>query len=286
MKTFKKIVIIAAFIAVFLLLVCGFFMYKLYYAVETVDKSESPNGKYTLQLQSIGSPVFFSSADGRLVLKEGKKKITTHEFTLSDDGGSVRPGIWQVFWEDDYVEVLISGDEQNDELIKINYNGESDSEQLNTRWGKLLEGNNNADKESSIINDTFNDYQTEGPKDIQVYERQIFEGYKAIYEAIFQKQNCGFSEEYDAKGNSRIILYEDDFVIKYLVYDRKSANEKCGLYVYYSSQKKEDGSWSSMEASILDTYAYVYDNGDVISSGKTDWGDTGTDAYTNAAGEP
>lgn len=286
-KVAKIICIIAAVLAVFLLLLCGFMVYVFHYAVTTAAESESPDGKYTLLLQSVGSPIFFSSADGQLVLKEGRKKIAAHKFVLSDNGGSVREDIWQVSWEEDYVEVLISGDEQNDELIKINYNGKSDSEQLNTRWGERLEEYyNTIIDESSNEKNPFRDFDIPGTKDIQVNERQISEGYTAIYETIFQSQNVSFIEDYDAKGNSRIILYEDDSLIKYLVYDRKSANKKCGLYVYYNCRKNEDGSWSPMEAAILDMYAYVYDNGDVISSGKTDWGDTGTEAYSSATGEP
>lgn len=105
------------------------------YAVHTADQSESPEGEYTLLLQADGSPAFFSSADGRLVLKEGKKKITVYKFVLSDDGGSVRSDVWQVLWKEDHVEVIISGEEQDDELIQIYYDGEIHSEFLHTRFG-------------------------------------------------------------------------------------------------------------------------------------------------------
>lgn len=105
------------------------------YAVHTADQSESPEGEYTLLLQAVGSPAFLSSADGRLVLKEGKKKITVYKFVLSDDGGSVRSDVWQVLWKEDHVEVIISGEEQDDELIQIYYDGEIHSEFLHTRFG-------------------------------------------------------------------------------------------------------------------------------------------------------
>lgn len=76
-------------------------MYVLNYMVRTVDRRESPDGQYSLVLHSVGSPVFFSAADGRLVLREGRKVIVKYDFSLYDDGGSIRPSVWQVEWEDD-----------------------------------------------------------------------------------------------------------------------------------------------------------------------------------------
>ena len=73
--------------------------------------------------------------------------------------------------------------------------------------------------------------------------------------------------------------------VEYLMYDRESENGECGLYVYYSVNKNEDGSWSPENARILDIYAWVYDTDEVISSGKTGWADSGSETYRNATGE-
>ena len=40
-----------------------------------------------------------------------------------------------------------------------------------------------------------------------------------------------------------------------------------------------------MEGTIVDIYAYVYENGDVVSSGKTQWEDAGSETYQEVTGE-
>lgn len=257
---------------IFLMIIVGILVYdlcvySLNYAISTADRSESPGGKYTLLLQSIGSPVFFSSADVRLVLKEGREKISTYKFVLSDDGRSVRSDIWKVSWKEDHVEIIISGDEQSDELIKMYYNGDTYNEQLEAHWEEILEENETVSEK------------------VPENEQIIQDGYQVIYNQFFEQNNDSFIKDYDAKGHTRIILHEDNSIVEYLVYDRQSSNGNCGLYVYYRSQKDENGSWSPMDASILEIYAYVYDTKDVISSGKTHWEDIGSDAYRNATGE-
>lgn len=276
----KILLIIVIGLIVVLFGMYGLLMYKLHYEVKIIDISKSPNSKYTLYLQSVGSPVFFSSADGQLVLKEGKKEIATHKLVLSDDGGSVRKSIWKVSWKEDYVNVIISGSEQDDERIKIGFDGKSESEWLQTRWGKYT----NVEEKVPEQNPS-ESYEAPVDKEIQLEQQLIMEGYKSIYDSVFKEQNASFIEDYNAKGNSRILLYEDDSVVRYMVYDRKSANKKCGLYVYFSREKNADGSWGAVET-ILDMYAYVYDTGDVVSSGKTHWADVATDAYREVTGEP
>ena len=114
---------------------------------------------------------------------------------------------------------------------------------------------------------------------------QIMKGYKAIYDAEFEEKGTDFTEDMTAKGEIYIILEETDNSVKFLAYDRDSKNNKCGLYVYQSCIKGEDGSWSVQDAKILDIYAYVYDTNEVISSGRKAWADTGNEAYRKATGE-
>lgn len=259
----KKFVMFMGVIQIIELIIYGIFIYDSEYKVKTIDKIKSPNGEYKLILQSVGSPILFSSADGRIKLKKGLKTICKEKIQVSNDGASMTDEAWDVTWKDDHVEIVISGEEQLDQLIIINYNGESESKELNTKYGEVVDGEENT-------------------QDIYTSES---EGYKAIYDSIFKDQNYSFTKEYDAKGRSRVVLYEDNSIVRYLVYDRESNNGKCGIYVYYESKKAEDGSWSVTNASIIDMYAYVYNSSDVVSSGKIHWDDTASSEYRNVTGE-
>lgn len=120
-KVLKVILGILLSIIVVIGLLYGAFIYMIEYHVATVDK-KSYNG-YEVIMQSVGSPLFFSSADGRLLLKKNGKTINKTDFTLSDDGGSIRKKVWSVSWYKDHVSVVIRGSEQDDMLYSLYYNG-------------------------------------------------------------------------------------------------------------------------------------------------------------------
>lgn len=120
-KVLKVILGILLSIIVVIGLLYGAFIYMIEYHVATVDK-KSYNG-YEVIMQSVGSPLFFSSADGRLLLKKNGKTINKTDFVLSDDGGSIRKKVWSVSWHKDHVSVVIRGSEQDDMLYSLYYNG-------------------------------------------------------------------------------------------------------------------------------------------------------------------
>ena len=85
--------------------------------------------------------------------------------------------------------------------------------------------------------------------------------------------------------SEKSILSEDEDTVEYLTYSGRSQNEKCGLYVRYLNKKNADGTWDNTDGTIVDIYACVYESGDVVSSGKTQWEDAGSDAYREVTGE-
>ena len=111
-KVLKVILGILLSIVLVICLLYSAFIYMIEYHVATVDK-KSYNG-YEVIMQSVGSPLFFSSADGRLLLKKNGKTINKTDFVLSDDGGSIRKAVWSVSWYKDHVGVVIQGTEQDD----------------------------------------------------------------------------------------------------------------------------------------------------------------------------
>lgn len=126
MKTFIKIILCIVGLMITLIIVFWFsFSYVTNYRKTTCDTSISPDGKYKLILQAIGEPDWpFGSASGRLILKEDKNKISQIDFELRNDGASINSNCWKVIWYDDCVEVILSGEEQDNEQIILYFNGD------------------------------------------------------------------------------------------------------------------------------------------------------------------
>ena len=146
-KVLKVILRILLSVALVLGLLYGLFMYMIKYHVETVDKNSYY--EYEVVMQSVGSPLFFSSADGRLLLKKNDKIINKTDFVLSDDGGNIREEIWSVSWYKDHVGVVIRGKEQDDTLYNLYYNGKTNSSIVTGQDALTTKGDmagNNADE--------------------------------------------------------------------------------------------------------------------------------------------
>ncbi|MDD6716042.1 MAG: hypothetical protein PUF49_06680 [Firmicutes bacterium] len=133
--------------------------------------------------------------------------------------------------------------------------------------------------ENSSSGETDAGYDTGDPE-----EAFIDKGYQAIHDKYFQSDN--FKKDYNAKGNSYVILKKDSGSLTYLIYDRDSENNKCGLYVLFETPVADDGSYSFTDATMQNTYAYDYSTGTIAASGKKDWSDTGSKEFQELAGEP
>ena len=105
--------------------------YTVNYKKTICDTSVSPDEKYELTLQAIGEPEWpFGSASGRLVLMEGKDKISQTDFELYNDGGIISSRCWEVTWYEYYAEVILSGEEQFDERVTLYFDGSVDMQQI------------------------------------------------------------------------------------------------------------------------------------------------------------
>lgn len=276
----KTVLAIIGGIVVVLALLAVALVYELDYAVRTVDTSTSPDGRYTLELQSVGEPMFFSPAGARLVLKFDRYEVSRMDTQISDDGGQVRPTSWQVSWEDTGAEVRLKGSEQNDELVTMGFDG------------SVSTGRATADESLGELPDTKTDGPA-APTDGEVASSEVAQqeaeeidaGYKAVYDAALKSQGYGYQVTYNAKGDEQVILSQDSEKVVILVYDRESANGACALFALESCPVEDYGSWSIEEAALLDEYAYVHETGEVIASGKTSWSDAGTQEFRDVTGE-
>ena len=114
--------------------------YTTRYRVNFVDSSTSQDGKYELLFQQIGDPDWpFGYTHARLVLKDELGTIAKYSFDVRNDGAAVHSYSWKVTWKEDSVEAVISGKEQNDEQYILYFDGKTDSNQLETKYGKTDE---------------------------------------------------------------------------------------------------------------------------------------------------
>lgn len=124
-----------------------------------------------------------------------------------------------------------------------------------------------------------NEKKEEPKQDSKIYQnpqedernRKIEEGYQKVYEAYLKDKNSEYKKDYNAKGYSYIIVYEDETQIRYFMYDREDEQGKKAQYVYFQNEKNEDGSWSPVDSEILDMYQYDYATKEVEDLKKTSW---------------
>lgn len=280
-RKLKNIMIISGILVIIAAALSGSILYVTHYKMAVVDTAQSADGNYELILQSVGEPAFpFGSASGRLVLKSGEIIVASADFRISNDGSSFSEEAWSVTWFDDYVEIVLSGSEQYDELLTLYYDGQVEKSRLTTHYGVEAEGASGNIAEGATDTEDFSGFE------LFPEERRITAGYKAIYEFISGSAAENFEVYYGASESStRCVLYEDENTVEYLVYNGESENENCGLYVRYQSGKNADGTWSYTDGIIINIYAYVYESGDVVSSGKTQWEDIGSRAYQKVTEE-
>lgn len=281
-KIAKYVVIIAGILVMVVLLPLGYVRYKTRYETEQISTSMSPDGDYELVIYSVGEPDFpFGAAHGRLVLKGKEKTVAYMPFEVANDGARFYDGDLETTWYGDRVEVVVSGSEQRDELMTLRFDGQTSSRRLTTRYGKedaAATEKGYDDSREDVENSA--DSSIDSAAENQPNNNEITAGYHAIYEKYSDATAGKFEVYYGAsESSSRCILSEDDNSVEYIVYDGKSENEKCGLYVRYRAEKGGDETYDYGSAEIEDIYAYVFSSGEVISSGKTNWEDTGTDEF-------
>lgn len=123
-KKKKLIVGMIAVAAAFLLLTLGAFEYITRYRIRDIDISSSPEGEYVLLYQSVGDPDWpFGYSHARFVLKHNGKTLSKYRFDVANDGGILYPDSWSVEWKDDSAEAVVSGEEQEDMIYILFFDG-------------------------------------------------------------------------------------------------------------------------------------------------------------------
>lgn len=279
-KAFKGKIIIFGIFAIAAAVLLGSVLYITNHKVVVVDTAQSADGVFEVVLQSVGEPAWpFGSAPGRLVLSSDERIISKTDFKIANDGAMFGAQDWSVRWYDDHVEIILTGEEQYDELVALYYDGQVERSRLTTHYG--------VEKESVSHDAAEGETAAESDSEVELFpdEWQITAGYQAIYELYSDQSLDNFEVYYGAsEASASCVLSENENTVEYLVYNGKSENEKCGLYIRYRSAKNNDSTWSYEDGIIVDIYAYVYESGDVVSSGKTQWEDVGSEDFQKATG--
>lgn len=200
------------------------------------DDSEHYNSNGTVIVKT---PVWLDKPSYRLYKKEN---ILVLQFLRNADG-----------IED--IDASITQQEYIDKYIAENYGG----------WEKKSEHQDDDKNESGQ-----NDMTTESQQDLEKIKK-IDEGYLKIYQTYIKETDSEYRKDYNAKGYSYIVTYEDETQIRYLMYDRDNQEGTKAQYVYYKNIKSTDGSWSMMDAEILDMYQYDYESKEVEDLQQTSW---------------
>ena len=141
-------------------------------------------------------------------------------------------------------------------------------EYMDKKYGDLEKKSEHQDDDKDESSQ--NDMTTENQQDLEKIKK-IDEGYLKIYQTYIKETDAEYRKDYNAKGYSYIITYEDETQIRYLMYDRDDQEGTKAQYVYYKNIKNTDGSWSMMDAEILDMYQYDYESKEVEDLQQTSW---------------
>ena len=98
------------------------------------------------------------------------------------------------------------------------------------------------DKNESRQNDMTIESQQDSKK-----IKKIDEGYQKIYQTYIKETDAEYRKDYNAKGYSYIVTYEDETQIRYLMYDRDNQEGTKTQYVYYKKYRwimEYDGCWN------------------------------------------
>lgn len=92
-----------------------FFLTEYKVAYRRTEVLSSSNGEYNISIYMIGEPQFpYGCTKWGFSLYSGRRKIREEAHSLLNDGKIVRAENFLVIWDDDAVEIVASGSEEDD----------------------------------------------------------------------------------------------------------------------------------------------------------------------------
>lgn len=126
-KRVKKTMII--FGIIFVIAICSLLFYgmkkvnySLFKQLDSIVLEDSPNHINQIHIQVRGSNLFTFNAPVRIYYGKVGNLDKYKEYTIQNRGATLYPDNFTVQWDgDEHVEIIIHGDEQEDEKVKINF---------------------------------------------------------------------------------------------------------------------------------------------------------------------
>ncbi len=123
-KAVKAVIMIILILAGILLGLGLLIKYETSWRLSNVGVEESPDGKYIILFQEVGSPDFpFGSSHAKVTVYDGNKEITSFREDIADDGAVFRPDNYSVEWMEYGVVITFMGSEQGDREVEVFYDG-------------------------------------------------------------------------------------------------------------------------------------------------------------------
>lgn len=243
----------------------GIFYYLIVFKVSNVDTSLSSGGEYSLTMQAVGEPLFFGPADGQFILKKGEKRISKVKFSLRDDGGNISQDTWHVTWKKNQVEIIICGEEQNDEQFLLFFDGKYKINELNTKYGKTLdELNEIAEEQTEEENTKYDEDGYPMTEEYQRYKKELAE----VSDYIQTKSDVFLDSYPDTKYQLEFRLTSKGWPFAVI---NKKIDENTGavteLHLLYNESHIDE----ETDEYVLQEYYYDSDNTEVASPAIVDF---------------
>lgn len=124
MSILRIFALIAAILVLLMMLLAGSVYYVTEMELTPVVTEVSPNGKAELTICQVGEPAWpFGPTDCRFDLYVDNKRVVKYPFSIHNDGVPASENNFCITWYEDYVQILVSAEEQLDEVCSIYFDG-------------------------------------------------------------------------------------------------------------------------------------------------------------------
>lgn len=285
----KIVAIVCISIMIFIMLVVGIFIYQTKYKITQIGTYATSDGRYSVEIMQIGEPDFpFGAAHCKMELFAEGKSVSQYSFLVYDDGASAGTNNFEVYFQSENVQVIVSGSEQPDTIYRLFYDGnvteevigkatEKDPAEKKPTESYVFGAEDSGNYDEDMVLDEYEDQRIKKEYEA-IFEYLITEGVLSDLETAAGES--GKSPElqfyYSAKGEERAIVYRYEMII-----DGKTAYAEQKLrynknvdgedeFVYQEDYRFADGK-EAKSSVILDFFMVNTQTLEVTDTGRTTW---------------